>query len=165
MEKAITPTSPPGNQRGFTLLELLVVLILLGAAAAVVMPSFVGGLSSLELETSTRDLITRMKQARTQAVARQSVRRIVLSLPEVPGERGGYALADEFERPIRSWELPRTVEFVQAEEMPRVISFYPNGRSSGGRFQLKNVNGKVLTVQVDPITGFGKLVKEDEESV
>ena len=153
-------TSRPGRQSGFTLLELIVVLILLGAAAAVVIPSFTGGFLGLQMETASRDLVTRMRQARVEAVAKQSVYRIILGGEEQLDE-AKYALADEYGRTLRSYDLPEGISL--SLEEPLTISFYPNGRSSGGRFELRRDGGRELIIRVDPVTGFGKVLKSAEE--
>jgi prepilin-type N-terminal cleavage/methylation domain-containing protein len=149
-------------QRGFSLFELLIVLILVSLTAGLVLPSFSRGLSGLELETSGRDLITRMKQARSRAIAKQEVSRIIL----VPSEESPdyYVLADEFEQELNRFLLPERVSIELPEdqfEEPFVrISFYPNGRSSGGSFYLLNET-REIAVWVDPITGFARVLKEE----
>jgi len=155
-------TSHPGRGDGFTLLELIVVLVLLGAAAAVVVPSFTGGMLGLQLETASRDLVTRMRQARVDAVARQAVFRVVLGAESSQGSQ--YTLVDEYGREINRYALPKGISLTAKEELPLTISFYPNGRSSGGSFGLKRDGGKELTILVDPITGFGKVLKDPGET-
>jgi type II secretion system protein H len=158
--KTRMPMSHPGSSDGFTLLEVVVVLVLLGLAAALVIPSFTAGLRGLELETAGRDLITRMKQARTDALNQQTVFRVVLSDDSVEAAR--YALVDEYGRPLKAYELPADVSVeVQEGELPLTISFYPNGRSSGGWFDLRSEGGRKLKIVVDPVTGFGSVEKEN----
>lgn len=160
--RATTRTLLPGRPPGFSLLELLVVLILLGAAAVVVMPSFSSGLEGLRLETTTRDLITHMRRARSSAVAEQRVHRIILRAPEAPGAPYEYSLTDEFERVLGNVSLPRGIAFADGETLPAVISFYPSGRSSGGFIALVHESGRKVGIEVSPITGFGKLRKTVE---
>lgn len=161
--KTIVPMSPRGR-RGFTLLELLVVLILLGAAAAVVIPSFTGSFGGIQLDTAARDLVTRMKQARGAAVSRQRVHRIFLLPPQGPDEPFAYVLTDEYEQPIKHYSPPKGVSYFEELSEPLVFSFYPNGRSSGGRLGLKNEAGRKILIEVSPITGFGKVQRSSNES-
>lgn len=157
----IMQTSPRGRSAGFTLFELLVVLILVGAASAVVVTSFTAGFGSIQLETSTRDLITHMRKARSDAVTQQAVRRIIFFVKEDPYSTDGYVFADDYGQEIHAFFLPRGISLQQELELTGEISFYPNGRSSGGTVSLVNEKGKGLTIDVDPITGFGKLRKRD----
>ena len=156
-----TPGSDLPSKRGFSLFELLIVLILAALAAGVVMPSFSRGLRGLELETAGRDLITRMKQVRSGAIARQEVSRIIL----VSSQDGPdyYVLANEFEQEQSRFLLPDRVSIQVQEEQfegPLArINFYPNGRSSGGSFYLQNET-REIEIWVDPITGFARVLKE-----
>ena len=140
-------------------MEIIVVLVIMGAAALVIAPSFVAALGSIRLETATRDLITNMKWARSVAVAEQNIRRVILLAPETPGAPYEYVLTDEFERPLRRIELPEGVSFASPEQLPVLISFYSNGRSSGGIVTLLNDRGRKLQIEVSPITGFGRLLR------
>lgn len=160
-----TPTSPPGrfvsSERGFSLFEIMVVIVLFALAAAVVLPSFSGGFKGLELETTARDMVTRMKQARSEAVAQQTVFRILLK----PGTDGSaYALADAYGEEIESYPLPKGIVFEIPEELESDrVSFYPNGRSSGGELSMKNEPGRQLRIVVDPVTGFARVVLPGRE--
>ena len=162
MMRMSTPGSDPQSRRGFSLFELLIVLILIALTAGVVMPSFSRGLRGLELETAGRDLITRMKQARSRAIGRQEVSRIIL----VPSEESPdyYVLANEFEQELNRYLLPERVSIaVQAQQFEEAfvrVSFYPNGRSSGGSFYLQNET-RDIAIWVDPITGFARVLKEE----
>lgn len=143
------------SRSGFTLLEVVVVLILMGVAAAVILPSFVGGLKGLELETAGRDLIVQMKHARSEAIAKQKVFRIIL-------RANSYQFTNDFGEAIEEFKLPEGVVIESDEvELPLQISFYSNGRSYAVSFRLKNRQGKQMQVAVDPITGFAKVIREE----
>ena len=142
-------------------MEIIVVLVLLGFVAALVFPSFTRGMEGMKMRAATRDLITRMKQARTQAISSQSVQRILIGADEEG--KPFYALADEYGEVSKSFPLPEKLSILTEDgELPLQISFYPNGRSSGGDFMLKLDENRQLSVTVDPVTGFGRLLKAEE---
>lgn len=168
-ERGACGTRPPRVEepvRGFTLLELVIVMTLIVAATVLVAPSFRRGLSSLELESATRDLITRMKMARSEAVAKQQVFRILFQ-DSTEEEQAQYVLTDDYESPLKSFRLPVGVSVKPGAEQPPgetlKVSFYPNGRSSGGSLLLTNQAGRVLQVDVDPVTGLGRAKRPEED--
>lgn len=148
---------------GFSLLELMLVTGLIVAATVLLAPSFSNGMRSLEMQGAARDMVTRMRQARSEAVAKQKVFRIVFG-ETTPEETAGYALTDDYGQPIKSFDLPRGIrpewEPRPAEET-REVSFYPNGRSSGGVITLLGDRGRRLRIEVDPITGLARVVRPE----
>ncbi len=163
--RTLTHGSKAHSRKGFSLLELIVILVLVALVAGVVMPSFSRGLRGLELETAGRDLITRMRHARSQAISKQKVFRVILQKEEDETVSDYYIFANEFEQEIRKFDLPEGV-FVhtEEEEFPLRINFYANGRSSGALFTLKPETGREMKIWVDPITGFSRVVKEETDS-
>lgn len=163
MAKARTATLRPGERVGFSLLEILIVLILLGAAATLILPSFTSGLASVQLEGAARDFVTAVKRARLEAVSRQEPRRIIIPSLEGGGDPNRYLLTDEYERPLQEFVLPDGISFAPAPETgSAAISFYADGTSSGADLWLKNTYGKRLRVVVSPVTGYGKIVRMAE---
>ncbi len=156
-------TSRHGRESaGFSLFELIVVLMLLGLASAVLLPSFSGGLDSLQLEATGRDLVTRMKQARTSAISNQRVFRILLD-PGDGSQKPAYVLANDYQEELRRFDLPDDVSFQQEPgEETMIVSFYPTGRSSGGELLLRNKRGRQIHIVVDPVTGFARVLKAQE---
>lgn len=154
---------PGRGDRGFSLIEIIVVLVLLAAAALLVAPSFTRGLASLELRTATRDMITRMKQFRTKAIALQEVQRVFIGRDD--NDMPFYAWANEYEEVQNTYPLPEETEIILEDglELPLRISFYPNGRSSGAFFALRTGPNRQYMISVDPVTGFGRVVKPDED--
>ncbi len=163
------PTSPLGiratRDAGFSLLELLLVVTLIVAATVLLAPSFSEGMKSLEMKGAARDLITRMRQARSEAVATQQVFRVVFD--DEPEQAAGYSITDDYGQPIKRFDLPRGIrpqwEPRDAERELRV-SFYPNGRSSGGAVVLAGERGRRVEIEIDPITGLARVKKPEDES-
>ncbi len=136
--------------RGFTLLELLVVLTLAAVLLATIPPLLSKGLSNAELRGAARQLAASLRFARSQAITKGEEAVLVLDVEQrryrVQGMR-------------REFHLPRelSVKIVTAESEVSgsdtgTIRFFPNGSSTGGRVTVANEKRKV-DVDVDWLTG------------
>jgi len=154
------PVQTPGS-RGFTLLELLAVLVLMSAVVATAVPALVrtGG---IELQASARTLAAGLRRARSQAIQHSS--REALSLDV---ERREFALS--FEK--RTRKLPGNISYTlytarsAVESAERgAIRFFPDGGSTGGRITLSS-GQRVIRVDVDWLSGRIRILdgREDED--
>ena len=64
---------------GFTLIEMLVVIVMIGIVAAIAAPSWASFLNRQRMNTARSDLIGVLRNAQDQAEARQQSRRVVFS--------------------------------------------------------------------------------------
>jgi prepilin-type N-terminal cleavage/methylation domain-containing protein len=76
MRPAREPTSPSG----FTLIEMLIVVAVLGIAGALVIPSM-GSVHVLRVQTSIRTVVSDLTFAQADAIAFQEKRAVVFDLP------------------------------------------------------------------------------------
>jgi general secretion pathway protein H len=134
--------------RGFTLLELIVVLAIAAIMLAVVLP--VGGRrGGRELERAARDVAASLRLVRERAIIANATAALTVDLEHgfYQGE-GGHAAA--FPRGAEVRLATTTAE----EEAPRIgrIRFYPDGSASGGGVLLTR-DGERLAVLVDWLTG------------
>ena len=135
---------------GMTLLELLIVLMIMGIAAALVIPRLGGGVSNIELRGAARSLASGLRLARSEAVSQRRETFLVL---DVAGRRF------KVDRDPQEHALPRDVElklFTAQKDLVDdkigSIRFYPDGGSNGGRITLGSGERK-YEVDVDWLTG------------
>lgn len=58
------------KESGFTMLELLIIVALLGVVAAIAVPNFLGILPTYRLKSATQDLLSNLQRAKITAVER-----------------------------------------------------------------------------------------------
>ncbi|MCB1823170.1 MAG: GspH/FimT family pseudopilin [Candidatus Competibacteraceae bacterium] len=146
------------GQHGFTLLEILVVLVI-GVLLVALVPPLLSGMSgATELRGAARQLAAGLRNARNEAVERQQEAVLTLDL-----ERRRFGVTGD----PREIALPESVALklytAQSELLDGTtggIRFFPDGSSTGGAI---TVSGPKLAyrVNVDWLTGAVAIVEQD----
>jgi type IV fimbrial biogenesis protein FimT len=110
------------NQQGFTLLEVMIVVVIVGIAAGLAIPNFTLMYARHELYQATTSLYNRLVFARSAAISRNAM--IVATPTNVPGAQSQVV----FTPPLGSETLPLNVTFVLLPAQP--IGFTPRGLST-----------------------------------
>jgi general secretion pathway protein H len=133
--------------RGYTLIEVVAVLLVLALAAGVVAPSVGRSLDSLRARAGVAGVASFLRAAREQAITKEATYEVV-----VDGD--GHALALRVGPVVRATKpLPAALQIQAEGGAPPAITFYPQGRSSGGHLRLVAPGPSVYLVTVDPMTG------------
>jgi general secretion pathway protein H len=136
-------------QGGFTLFELLLVLVIMASGYALVVRFTSGGVSGAELKSATRAVAAGLRDARGTAIAKQQNTALTLDL----GRRTmGVSGQRERKLPERLELKLYTAQSEIVDEQHGAIRFYPDGSSTGGRVTLASGERKFL-VDVDWLTG------------
>ena len=136
--------------QGFSLLELLIVVVIMGMVYVLVPGMIFGGVSGADLRASSRDIASGLRQARSLAVNERHESFVTLDLDKRAFSLSGNA---------RIFQLPEKLELklytAQSEivnERQGSIRFFPDGSSTGGRVTVASGERKYL-VDVDWLTG------------
>jgi len=133
---------------GFTLLEMLVVLVILGLSLAVVVPAINKGLGG-SLEDAARDLQVGLRKARSEAVLNK---RSVALWVDVRSKSFGLDSGRGKRSLPRGLEISARVADSENRGSRASVRFFPDGSSTGGRIRLRKGEGSVA-VDVDWLTG------------
>ena len=144
-----------GSQKGFTLLEIIITLVLVTLVLAVSFPTLSRSTASLSLRTTGRDILNTFRYAREKAVTEQTGMRIT-----VDQESQTLRLTNDFGEGNREYIMPDTVRIQsvvlggnESDGGITTIRFLPNGSSDSAEILLESKTGSFLRIVSDPLTG------------
>jgi general secretion pathway protein H len=147
------------RNNGFTLIEILIVMLILAVVMTVTYPSLSRGATTLRLRATGRDILNTLRYARTKAVTEQS--RMIIT---VNREKQELILTDGLGEGGRTYRLPQHVKIqrmalagTEILDGPMLIHFLPNGSSDSAEILLKSDAEASLTIVSDPITGGARI--------
>jgi prepilin-type N-terminal cleavage/methylation domain-containing protein len=158
-----------GRRAAFTLIELLIVMMIIAIAFFALRPAFAGAIRGAQERTMLRGLVGLFTSARTEAIARGRLVKVVFE----PMEGAFYAEIQsepDNDRSIfeplalvgRSWVvLPEHMAIGKLEVAGRDLAglgrthiyFYPDGRTDGLAMLLVDPYGEDMVLEVSPTTG------------
>ncbi len=136
--------------RGFTLLELMVVLVIVGLILAVVPVAFSGAVRSAELKAATHEVAAALKRARSHAVAAQRETVLLLDMVNRRYRLGGSRKGRQLPSHLQLTLVTARSELLSAQVGS--IRFFPDGSTTGGRISLKG-DKRTYHVDIDWLTG------------
>ena len=134
---------------GFTLLELMVVLAILGLVLAIVPASLMNATGAHALKADVRTLISGLHYARTRAIASNAP--VVLSIDP---QTARLSIDGTQQIGVLS-----STTSLGALNQPIAVQFYPDGGSSGGEVLLSSEQGE-YRVTVHWLTGAVSATRE-----
>lgn len=142
----------PRSQRGFSLLEMIAVVVLIAIAVTVASISFSKSLGSAKIKAASRDLVAALRYTRGQAIVKGEQKTLDVDLDAmsytVPGK-------DPVKFPDKIEVKLLTAQNELINDRAGRIRFYPDGSSTGGHISVIagarewRVNVGWLTGEVD----------------
>ena len=130
--------------RGYTLIELAVVLLLLSLTALIAAPAVGHGLAVVRLRAEVAGIASFLRAARERAITGGVT-------TEIGVTSEGQALVREPGHAVK--QIPVGLRLVSDPPDGRRVLFLPEGISTGGRFQLETPDARGYVVTVEPLTG------------
>lgn len=184
--RRVSALRPDGARAGFSLIELLAVIVVLGLIAAMVTINWRAILPRTELHSAVRELAAVLQGARSDAIARNAAFDVQYDLDEhryrivTPFRTGGGLAASNEERHALEWHaLPPTVRFggitIGTEEYEKgivYVRFDPLGSASGHVIVLSQpMDENTYTIEVQGLLGlidyheglFERLAPKDDD--
>jgi prepilin-type N-terminal cleavage/methylation domain-containing protein len=124
----------PGNQKGYSVTEMVIVVAIVGVLAAVAIPPFMQMRSGLEYRQVSRDIASALREARNKAITTNRQHRLEFD-PVVPCRRyrvtqGDRAYNSAVWTTNQSWiTIPQSVTLSTIPNLAN-IEFNPNGTAA-----------------------------------
>ena len=154
---------------GFTLIELILVLVILCIAMALAAPKLSGWSRRTRLRNSAQDFMSAAKYARVNAVANGAMYRLVVDRQsgvfavqyQVPGQDFGPVNSD-YGRGIGLPEGAKIEMTGLAGQVIDTIYFYPTGRVDPARVRIGSEDGEVDLACASPAEDFVMLPGQEQ---
>ncbi len=165
---------------GFSLLELIVVMTIIGIIAALVPPLMTHSLTNLKIKTTVKEISASLRFARNQAISKKTPQFFLMDidskkywLSEKPQPSSKSSMDEE--KRMRNVDLIKTIDdeievegFKSNRDSEKTIKegvvsveFYPQGNSSGGIIFVK-AKDKTLSIDTDIFTGRVRILTNEE---
>ena len=156
------------KNKGFSLIELVIVLVLISLSISLVTPAFSRFSKSVELKAAAKKVSGILRYYRSEAVQKGMVQQVLFDpelrevrilAPESPEDQG-EGPKSKGKSPQIKFPLPDGVQ-VKEVKIPSplypsdfpAIEFYPNGGSNGGSILLEGQDHKGYRIKVHFLTG------------
>ncbi len=137
------------TKRGFSLLELLVVLLLLSSISLIVLPAIDRGLSEREVRRSVLELAAVARSLRSRAVYDGTLERLILN----PSENSYEALRGKKVLLSSNIRISGINGGEPVGEDLRQFLFFPNGSTVGGEIGFSGQRGSAYIIRILPLSG------------
>ena len=146
-----------GKSRGFTLVEVMVVMVIIALVMGLVATSMSRSISGAEARAASRKLVASLRYTRAMAIIKKSEQVFQVDIEnrsyQAPG-RDQIDLPEGVDLTITTARSEVTSEAVSG------IRFFPDGGSTGGHIEL-TVNEREYRVNVAWLTGETSLERQE----
>jgi general secretion pathway protein H len=165
---------PQTGRAGFTLIELVIVLVIIGIASGLVGIMIGRGSGGLEMKTFTKEISSVLRYARNHAVSEKQKYCFVINKED--GMVRLFTDKDKTENkdkedneekeglPVISRPFPEDllISIDDDDSDVQFIEFFPQGNSSGGTIKLEKENGSIYFIEINRITGKIEVFRDEE---
>jgi general secretion pathway protein H len=156
----VQPVTTTARPNGFTLVELLVVLTVIGLIMALAPIAMYSAMPSLELRTTTRELAAALRSTRSAAIRDNREAALTLDVEAGWYRRDGRERQRKIDPEIQLKLLTATIE-AEDDSVGR-IRFFPDGTSTGGQITLAR-GEQTYYIVIDWLSGRVQVADRIEE--
>jgi len=175
---------------GFTLIELMVVMIVIGIMTAMILPEMKGTYQDALLRSTSRELVNVFSLASSRAISADQLHRVQLDpksgryvverrvmaggreifvpLKDVTGGEGqlDQRISIEVRKPAEDFSNAPDAAANSGGDLPgrgEAVAFYPDGTADAGEVLLRDREGFRLALRINPVTARVHIVELGRE--
>jgi Tfp pilus assembly protein FimT len=153
------------NNKGITMLEVMIIAVIIGITATLAMPQFEQGMEKLKLKNAGRDIISSLRLARSDAVLQRSQFGVYFDLNsnqyvlfKDKTNPGNFTYDAGSDSDMVTGTLPHNVDFGSISFPNFVVIFKPDGSASNsGTIGLYSSAGAYGSFTVDVLSSTGRV--------
>lgn len=161
--------SRKSNRRGFTLLELILVAVILIVITALAVPRFRGTFDYLQLQSLVSDVVSFAGYAQARAITGAEINRLIfdtekksLGVDTYAGVESGDEGAKETWERIKGRAVPDFIS-IELQDSRDAVKFYPDGTADKVTIKIGISSGRSFTISIDPLTGYAKAEESPQQ--
>ena len=139
---------------GFSLLEMVLVMVLIAAASLLAVAALGGGMQGMKLRAGAKDVAAQMRFARAVAISSGQPQDVIIdpAARQWQGAKGRSGSLPDVGEVVFTGARATQFEPGQQNETKGTVRFFPDGAATGGRVRLL-ANGGGWDVDVGWLTG------------
>lgn len=149
---------------GFSLLEMILVMVLIAAASLLAVAALGGGMQGMKLRAGAKDVAAQMRFARAVAISSGQPQDVVIdpAARQWQGAKGRSGNLPDVGEVVFTGARATQFEPGQQNETKGTVRFFPDGAATGGRVRLL-ANGGGWDVDVGWLTGEVKVKRVQDK--
>ena len=139
------------GERGLTIIELAVVVVIIAVAALFITPAIGEWIDNYRIKQAARDIVSALQTAKMRAISTHREYRVVFDLNHETYQlqRGNKASgSDSWSQEGSTWEAPRNVDIDHTNVVNDTFQFNPDGTCTSGSIFLDNTKGRRYRILV-----------------
>lgn len=130
------------KERGVSMLEMMIVVVVIGLLAAISVPNFSGAIKKMKFDNEGRDMVSTLRYARSAAITLQQPIGVIFNTDEkkiqtfLDRVNPGSNVFESGDSVLRTDSLEVNVSYFGTTFSGQTVVFQPDGRASAGGYVM-----------------------------